>query len=244
MHVPRLYIDAPLAVGERLCLPAEASRHVMRVLRLRRGADLVVFNGRGGQFAAVIDALDKKVVTVRVGAFDDGDCESPLQIRLLPGISRGERMDYSIQKAVELGVAGITPIWTQRSMVRLDPGRAARRLAHWRSITINACEQCGRNRVPIIDPPLNLLDAVTQTDPSRLRLVLSPTAKDQLGAQPTATTPIDALVGPEGGLSAEELEQVVALGYRPIRLGPRILRTETASITILTALQTLWGDLG
>ena len=244
MRIPRLYVYASLAEGERLDLPTATVAHISRVLRLRPGAEVVLFNGHGGQYAARIDVLTKKVVTVLVGKFTDRDCESPLVIRLLPGIARGERMDYTIQKAIELGVAAIQPIWTERTMVRLDATRASRRQTHWQTIAINACEQCGRNRVPTISQPLTLLDAIAQSDPSHLRLVLSPTASDGLHARARNSGPIDVLVGPEGGLSAVELEQVIDHGFEPIRLGPRILRTETAGTTMLTALQTFWGDMG
>nr|VFJ94094.1 MAG: 16S rRNA (uracil1498-N3)-methyltransferase [Candidatus Kentron sp. H]VFK02280.1 MAG: 16S rRNA (uracil1498-N3)-methyltransferase [Candidatus Kentron sp. H] len=221
-----------------------------RVLRLGTGMPLVLFNGQGGEFDAEVAEVRGQAVAVCTRRYRDVDRESPLTLCLVQGISRGERMDWVIQKAVELGVSRIEPIFTARSVVRLNPERAARRLVHWRGIVVSACEQCGRNRIPEITNPLPLSEWRNGECPARdvpndlpgNRLLLQPGVERKLTDIEHTGGPVTLLVGPEGGLTQAEIERAVAVGFIPIGLGPRTLRTETAPIAILAAAQLRWGD--
>ncbi len=244
MKCPRIHIPQPLLPGERLLLPVAIANHV-RVLRLRPGDPLQLFNGEGGEYAARLLRLERREVEVEIGAFSARERESPVQITLLQGISKGERMDYTIQKAVELGVSRILPVFSQRSVVQLDGERLRKRHEHWTGVVVAACEQSGRNRLPQLLPPQELAAAWSGLDEG-LRLVLDPTGSVSLQAlqqQPTAKA-VTLLIGPEGGLDAEEIEQAVSQGFQRLLLGPRVLRTETAGVAALAALQLLMGDLG
>lgn len=238
---PRLYVDAPLAPGARLTLPEAAAHHAVRALRLHQGEAVVLFNGRGGEYAARIERAAKSGVTVELGAFSATERESPLAVTLVQGLSTGDRMDLTVQKSVELGVRSIQPVAAEKSVVRLAGERAAARLAHWQRIAIAACEQCGRNRVPEILPVVTL--ARYSAPEGALKLVLAPDAevglKQALGP---ASSEIVLAVGPEAGLSDTEEAQLVAAGFRPVSLGPRILRTESAAPAALAALNALAGD--
>jgi 16S rRNA (uracil1498-N3)-methyltransferase len=241
MPPPRFYLDRPLAPGARFSLPPGPARHAARALRLAAGDAVILFDGHGGEYAARIERIHRDEVAVSVGGFSDVERESSLRIVLAQGISSGERMDYTLQKAVELGVAAIQPIAARRSVVKLAGERIERRVAHWRGVVAAACEQCGRNRVPPVAAPLPLANWLADSRSGRL-LFLSPTAATRLGelAAPAAT---DCLVaGPEGGFEADELAALEAVGAIPVRLGPRVLRTETAALAALAAMQTLWGD--
>lgn len=242
MPIHRLYVPAPLVAGAELRLDSERSHYVSRVLRARPGDALVLFDGRGGEHAARIAGLSKHAVTLSVGEHREGVPESPLHIHLLQGISRGDRMDWAVQKATELGVARIAPVLTEFSVVRLDDERALRRVAHWTKIAQAACEQCGRNVVPVIDPARRL-GAVLDAASSATRILLQPGASRPLSAVSPAGDGIELLIGPEGGLSDSEREQAEAAGFEPRSLGPRILRTETAAIAALAILQAQLGDL-
>jgi len=237
MRIPRIFLPVPLAPDALVILDSSAAQHVTRVLRLKPGAELVLFNGEGGEYPAVLEAS----ATARLGAWRVVECESPLAITLVQGISRAERMDYTIQKAVELGVTHIVPVFAARSVVELRGERLQRRLQHWQGVAIGACEQCGRNRVPAIDTAVDLGDWLRRPVTETLRLVLNHRATGSLGAltRPTALT---LLIGPEGGLDDAEIAQAERIGFIGMRLGPRVLRTETAALTALAALQTLWGD--
>jgi 16S rRNA (uracil1498-N3)-methyltransferase len=205
------------------------------------GDAVVVFNGRGGEYAGRIERIQKDEVAVSVSSFLDVERESRLRVMLAQGISSGERMDYTLQKAVELGVAAIQPIAAKRSVVKLAGERVDKRVAHWQGVVASACEQCGRNRVPAVAAPLALAPWLSRHGAARL-LFLSPLAETRLADLP-APGGMDCLVaGPEGGFEADEIAALHAAGAVPVRLGPRILRTETAALAALAALQTLWGD--
>jgi len=241
MAIPRIFTEQALASGAELALEPGPSHHLLRVLRLKPGADLRLFNGRGGSHAATLAGSRGQHALVAVGAFAPADCESPLAIELAIGISRGERMDWIVQKAVELGVAAIRPLITQRTEVRLGGERGAKKLGHWRQIAIAACEQCGRNRVPAIRPPERLADWLPQA--TGLGLVLAPGAAQPLAALTEKPGALSLLIGPEGGLAEEEIAAAQAAGFIAVSLGPRVLRTETAPLAALAICQARWGDL-
>jgi 16S rRNA (uracil1498-N3)-methyltransferase len=238
----RLYAALPLAPGAIVELPEAAAHHAARVLRLKVGDQLTLFNGAGGEFAVRIERIVARVVAVRVGHWLDVDRDSPLVVTLVQGLATGDRMDYVIQKAVELGVAAVRPVSAIRSVARLDASRAEKRLLHWRQIAISACEQCGRNRIPEVYPLLDLDDWLAQTSSVSLRLLLAPDAKVTLPGMARPPGGIELLVGPEGGLAPEEVAAALRAGFTAVRLGPRTLRTETAALAALAALSTLWGD--
>jgi len=244
MSDTRLYTDAPLTAGNSVELHEDRARYVSRVLRLRPDDRVTLFDGSGAEYPATITSLRKDVVTLAVDDRREIDRESRLKIRLLQGVSRGERMDFAVQKATELGVARITPLFTEFSVVKLDEKRAARKTAHWRGVAASACEQCGRNVLPGIDPPVGLRHWLGDNpqDDSR-RIILQPGADATLGDIGDAADSVTVLIGPEGGFSEAEYEVAAACGFRSIGFGPRILRTETAAAAILAALQTLYGDL-
>jgi 16S rRNA (uracil1498-N3)-methyltransferase len=245
MRIPRIHLRQALAPGTRLPLDDAASGHVLRVLRLKPGAALVIFNGDGGEYEATLTDVENRTAVVTLGRFLDPRRESPLAITLAQGISRGERMDYTLQKSVELGVARIVPLETAFSQVRLDGARLERRRQHWEGVIASAAEQCGRTRLSELAPLTPLGGWLASRDDAGLCLVLDP-AGDVTLSQLAAPTNgrINLLAGPEGGLSDQEIAQARRAGYQGLRLGPRILRTETAGIAALAALQTVWGDLG
>ena len=242
MRLTRVYVDAPLAAGTRITLEGGAARHLTRVLRLRVGEALTLFNGSGGEYAASIEQSQGGRVAVAIDGQRAIERESPLALTLAQGVSRGERMDLVVQKATELGVSGLVPVLTERSVVRLTAQQAERRLNHWRAIAVAACEQSGRNRLPAIAAPVPLKDFL-RSGTDGTRLLLSPGATATLGDVPRVVTAVTVLIGPEGGLAQAEQEAAVAAGFKPVRLGPRVLRTETAAIAALTLLQREFGDL-
>ncbi len=242
MRLTRVYVDAPLASGMRVTLQGSAAGHLTRVLRLRVGEALTVFNGAGGEYAASIEHAHAGRVAVAIAELRAIERESPLTLTLAQGVSRGERMDLVVQKATELGASGLAPVLAERSVVRLTAQQAERRLNHWRAIAIAACEQSGRNRLPAIASPVPLKDFLRTSDGS-MRLLLSPAATATLADLPRLVSAITVLIGPEGGLAEAEQEAAVAAGFKPVRLGPRVLRTETAAITALALLQREFGDL-
>ncbi|MGF1525337.1 MAG: 16S rRNA (uracil(1498)-N(3))-methyltransferase [Candidatus Competibacterales bacterium] len=244
MGAPRFYLDAPLAVGAHLALPAAVFNHAMRVLRLKPGAPLVLFNGDGADYGAVVVRASRREAAVEITHRQPRATESPLAITLAQGVAKGERMDYSLQKAVELGVDAICPLWTQHAAVKLDAERCRRKHQHWWGVVVAACEQCGRARLPALALPRDLGDWLSTLDPKTCKLLLDPGAPGGLDCAPRAADPVVLLVGPEGGLSAAEVELAKAAGFVGARLGPRILRTETAGVVALALLQLLWGDLG
>ena len=237
----RLYFPADMPAHGELVVPVASAHHLIHVLRARPGDAVVLFDGRGHEYDARIERIDKAGVTLRVGDARAVARESPLHVTLAQGISSGERMDYTVQKAVELGVAAIQPLATERSVVRLDSARAAKRVAHWQAVVASACEQCGRNHVPHVAPVM-ALGAWLAAAPAGVRLTLSPDASKTLRDLTRPDAPVTLLVGPEGGLSARERVDAAAAGFAATRLGPRVLRTETAALAALAAMQTLWGD--
>lgn len=251
MRIPRVYVDQPLASGADCPLGRRAFDHTVKVLRLRAGDPLCLFNGHGGEFAAVLVRGADGALLAQVGEFTPDRRESPLSVRLVQGISRGERMDYTLQKAVELGVTDIVPVVTERTVLRLEGERAERRLAHWRGVVLAACEQSGRTRVPAVAEPRALSEYLAEyladhgADPAAgAGLLLDWAAPDALTDLGALTGPVSVLIGPEGGLAAAERQAALTAGYRPVRMGPRILRTETAAVVALAVLQALAGDLG
>ena len=243
-HGPRIYCPLPLVAGERHTLTGDQHRHIAQVLRLKAGAPLTLFDGRGGEYAAVIEEVQRSSSTVRTGEHRLVDRESSLELRLIQGIGRGERTDYAIQKAVELGVSSIVPVLTRRGVVRLDGQRAQRRHAHWQGIIVHACQQCGRNRLAELAPAVSLSDWLHSHRTGGLDLLLDAGAGTAMGDLTYEGGVITLLVGPEGGFDDAELEAAYAAGFVGLALGPRILRTETAAVAAVTAMQLRWGDLG
>jgi 16S rRNA (uracil1498-N3)-methyltransferase len=247
MRLTRVHVPAPLAPGATLELEARTGQHLVRVLRLDRGARLAVFDGRGREHAATISSIRDARVQVLLGEALTPAAESPLAITLAQGVSRGERMDYAIQKATELGVARIVPLLCERSVVKLDAAQAARKLEHWQGVAAAAAEQSGRAVVPAIDAPrryLEHLGAAGAAEPRSARLVLAPLAAGGPAALPQGLARIELLIGPEGGLGEQELDAAALAGYEALRLGPRVLRTETAAAAAIAVLQARYGDLG
>jgi 16S rRNA (uracil1498-N3)-methyltransferase len=239
---PRLYLPGDIPAHGVGVIPPEQSHHVSHVLRLASGDPVIAFDGRGNEYAATIARISKQGVTLNLGEPHAVSRESPLEIILAQGISSGDRMDYTVQKAVELGVRAIQPLSTERSVVRLAPDRAARRAAHWRGIAIAACEQCGRNHVPEVFPVAALTAWLGGLAPATLRLTLSPGARARLAELERPQSAIVLLAGPEGGLSPREQRDAEVSGFTSVRLGPRVLRTETAALAAVAAMQALWGD--
>jgi 16S rRNA (uracil1498-N3)-methyltransferase len=243
---PRIYSAAPLASCGLIVLDAIAARHLREALRLARGDAVVLFDGRGGEYAATVTMVSRERVEAQVGAHLAVDRESPLAITLAQGISRGERMDYTLQKAVELGVQRIVPLATERSTVRLDESRARKRLEHWQGIVRHACEQSGRTALPPVDE-IAAVPAFAAVERAALKLMLDPAAAAPLaGLTPAMAPPPDIClaIGPEGGFSPGERAVLDAAGFIGARLGPRVLRTETAALVALSVLQSRLGDLG
>jgi 16S rRNA (uracil1498-N3)-methyltransferase len=231
-----------LKEGQALLLAQEAANHLTRVLRLRVNDPLILFNGHGGEFAAVISAVAKNNVTVQVGRFFAKEVESPLFLHLGQGISRGEKMDFTIQKAVELGVKQISPLIMARCGVKLSAERWDKKLQHWRAVAIAACEQSGRNQLPDIFEPMPLMTWLTELK-ADLKLLCSPAASTSLSAYAGEFKTIAMLIGPESGLDEQEFTLAKQYGCLPLTIGPRILRTETAALAVITAVQVRFGDM-
>ena len=223
-------------------LAADTRHHLVNVLRLRAGNSIVLFNGTGGEYIAEITAINRENVVVTVGEFSGKIYESGLSITLIQGISRGQKMDYTLQKAVELGVNRIVPVHTEYSNVNLDHDREQRKHSHWNKIIINACEQSGRNIIPELLPSQVMVDWI-QTDNNQVKIAFHPGADGCLDQVTGVEGNISILIGPEGGFSESEISMINQCEYFLSRLGPRILRTESAAIAAITACQTLWGDL-
>jgi 16S rRNA (uracil1498-N3)-methyltransferase len=243
MRLTRIHVPGPLATGAEIMLPAQAGEHLTRVLRLATGASFVMFDGRGGEYAGEIASTGKQV-RARVLGHDPIERESPLDLTLLQGVARGERMDLIVQKATELGVARIVPVLTERTVVKLDAKQRERKRGHWQSIVVSACEQCGRNRVPAVLEVVSLGDALKLLAEDAMRCLLAADAGVSLAqaAAPAAGAKLALLIGPEGGLADPEEKYAQANGFISCRLGPRIMRTETAGLAALAALQAVAGD--
>ena len=244
MRVSRVHVPDLLIPGSRHTIKGDAANHIARVLRLTLGDPLTLFDGRGGEHAARIEGLRQGAVVVAVGELSAADRESPLSLILAQGVSRGERMDWVVQKATELGVSRVVPLLTGRSVVRLDAKQSERKLRHWQGIAVGACEQSGRNRIPDIAAPLGLHDFLRGSNDERAtRLLLSPSGALGFGELQSLDGGVIVLIGPEGGLAESEQHAALDAGFVAVRLGPRILRTETAAIAALTLLQHRFGDL-
>ena len=243
MRIPRIFTDSPLATGSQCELGDAAAQHVGRVLRMTEGQSLVLFNGDGQDYSARITHADKKRVKVSVEEARSNLAESNLDILLGQALSKGDRMDYAIQKAVEMGVTGIAPLSTDRSDVKLKGDREEKRLRHWRQVAISAAEQCGRARVPELHPVMALNDWLEHTEDRDLRLVLHHRTQQSLGSLDKPSR-VALMIGPEGGLSPDEIAAAEAAGFMPVTLGPRVLRTETAPVAAIALCQWLWGDFG
>ncbi len=240
MRNPRIYSEQPLKADSSIELSESAANHVGRVLRMKPSEPLVLFNGEGGAWQGTIESVSKKAVTVYLESFIEGDAQSPLTIELGQTLSRGERMDYAIQKATEAGVTSITPLWSERCEVKLNAERLDKRVKHWQQVAISACEQCGRNIVPIIHIPVKLEDWLS-TRATELNFVLHHRTREKLSGyeQPRS---VSLLIGPEGGLAVQEIELAERYRFNPLALGPRVLRTETAPVVAISLMQYLWGD--
>jgi 16S rRNA (uracil1498-N3)-methyltransferase len=254
MRLTRIFIDGVLNPGARIELARDTAAHLAKVLRARSGDEVVLFNGDGREFSGTIEAARDSRVSVTVGAARFIDRESPFQVTLVQCVPRGDRMDFVVQKAVELGIARIVPVLSQRSVVRLDEQQAAAKQAHWQAVAVSACEQCGRNRLPQVATPqplLHYLGALPAPAPGGLmRLVLEPEDGQQAQHEPAAmdfdpsrARGAEIAVGPEGGFAADELEAFDLSAFCRLRLGPRVLRTETAAIAAIVVLQVRFGDM-
>jgi 16S rRNA (uracil1498-N3)-methyltransferase len=241
MRDTRIFTTTALHSGAAFLLEPEPSRHIAKALRMHVGDTLTLFDGRGGEYPATITVIGKKQVEVKTGERLDTERESPLRVHLGIAVSRGDRSDWVIQKATELGVARITPLVTGRTGVKLSGERAEKKLAHWRQIAVSACEQCGRNRVPVVDPLQPCDDFIGGSD-AQLKLVLHHRAQTLLGRGDAIHSAL-LLVGPEGGLSDDEIARAEQAGFSPLALGPRVMRTETAPLAALAILQGRWGDM-
>lgn len=238
----RIYQPGDYQCGQLLELSPEASQHVGLVLRMQVGEPLILFCGDNREFTATIDTVKKKQVVVAIGTVTEVNKESPLKVHLGQAISKGERMELVMQKAVELGVSSITPIITERCVVKLDKERMAKKLYQWQAIAIAACEQSGRNQVPIVHSAVHLEQYLQQIS-AALKLILHPMGNKSWRDYSLAHSEIALLIGPEGGLNDHEVQLAIDNDFQPLCLGPRILRTETAAITALSVLQALGGDL-
>lgn len=240
MGTPRIYVDSALAAGINVTLDERNYHHLVHVLRMQSAAEIMLFNNRGGEYSGRL-LVEKKSAKVEVLSFFDTDRESGLRLHLAQAISRGDRMDITLQKAVELGVTEVSPLYSERSQ-KLDARAVEKKMAHWRGIIISACEQSGRCALPILHPPVSLMEwLAAHKNDEAARYILDPEASG--GFSPGKWGHIALLTGPEGGFSRQEIELAARHGCTPMRLGPRILRTETAGITALTVCQALSGDL-
>lgn len=240
----RLFVSADLINGAALELDGDKARYLGRVLRLCPDDEVRVFNGEGPEHTAIVEAVGRNTVTLRVGDSHETNTESSLRVHLVQGVSRGERMDFVIQKATELGVKRVTPVLTEYGVVKLDAKRAGKRREHWQGVARSACEQSGRVRVPLIDAPVPLKvwfgNRPAEVD---AQLVLRPGAGAPLAGIEAPSTKVCLLIGPEGGFSETEYEDADIAGFAPVSLGPRVLRTETAAVAAISVLQSKWGDL-
>lgn len=241
--MPRFFVATPLAGLSSLSLPDHVVRHV-QVLRLKEGDNITLFDGHGGEYQASLTQLARRDAQCEITAFDDISRESPLWLGLAQAISSGDRMEFTLQKGVEMGISAFQPLSTERGIVKLAGDRADKRIARWQEIIVSACEQCGRNTIPEIRPIISLKQWLAALPPADSHLVLSPLGTQRLADLATAPQRAWLLAGPEGGLSASEEGAAIDAGWTPLKLGPRILRTETAALAAAGAMQTLWGDYG
>lgn len=242
MNSPRFYCREALSPGAHVELPEPVARHAVRVLRLPPGASMTLFDGRGGEYPAHIERIERDRVMAVLGAWVEVERESPLAITLVQALQAGDKMDFTIQKAVELGVRHIVPVESRRSVLRLAGERAGKRVAHWQGVVASACEQCGRNQVPVVAPLERLENWLARPAHGAMRLMLAPDAEQTLASiRPVGE--VQLLIGSEGGLDPQEMIAAQSAGFQAVRMGPRILRTETAGLAAVAALQALYGDL-
>lgn len=237
----RFFVRGPLLTGATILLEKQVSQHINSVLRLGLSQQITLFNGQGGEFEAEITGLEGKQVSARVGIFSPINRESPLIARVAIAMAKGDRMDYAIQKVTELGATRISPLFTKRSEVKLNEARAIKKLSHWQGIIISACEQSGRNLLPVIDSPETFTELI-DSEPVGMRLILCPGAP--LISQGTSPNQVTLVTGPEGGFTESETELAQSRGFSPTGFGPRIMRAETAPLAALSIMQYLWGDTG
>jgi len=242
MHIPRLYTPQVFIRGEELAITGQTAHHVAHVLRIRSGAIIQVFDGTGCEHRAIVKKIKRSEIILEIAEAIAVRPESSLDIALLQGIARNDRMDYILQKAVELGVNTILPLWTQRSQMHLKGSRLEKRFNHWQGVVISACEQCGRAALPQLAAAMDYSEWMGTPENSGLRLLLQPDSETGLGTLKKPDEKIHVLIGPEGGLNADEVLLAKAAGFTGVCLGQRILRTETAALAALAGLQTLWGD--
>jgi 16S rRNA (uracil1498-N3)-methyltransferase len=242
MRIPRIYIDQDLAITESILLNENASHYLSKVLRMQEGRELIVFNGRGGEYSAQIKEIGKKQIVIQTHQFFADNRQSPLDLHLAIGISRGERMDWVLQKATELGVTRIIPLTTERTEVKIKSDKQDKKMQHWQQIIISACEQCQRNLLPELQEPQSIDDWL-KTVTTDCRFVLHHRHQQSLAniKKPQSVT---LLIGPEGGLSEAEITLAENEHFQSLRLGPRVLRTETAPLAAISLVQYIWGDLG
>ncbi|MCC8616707.1 16S rRNA (uracil(1498)-N(3))-methyltransferase [Xanthomonas vesicatoria] len=244
MRLTRSHVALPLRCDQEVTLPEESANHLLRVLRLREGDACILFNGDGSDYHARITVAGKREARALVERADMLSNESPLRITLLQGIARGEKMDLILQKATELGVTAIVPVNAERTEVKLDAARTEKRVAHWRNVVVSACEQSGRARVPTVAAPLGLQEAAQTSDPQVRRLTLDPQGEHRLSTlRADVEQGLIVAIGPEGGWSPRDRATLADAGFTGLQLGPRILRTETAGLAAIAALQARFGDL-
>ncbi len=242
MRVPRIHTPDTLAEGKELRLTGQAAHHVSNVLRLKPGATIHLFDGHGREHCASLLTVNRSTITLAVHEAVSSRMESTLDITLLQGVARSDHMDMVLQKAVELGVNTIQPLWMLRSQRHLKKDRLEKRIKHWEGIIISACEQCGRATLPVLQSVRNFTDWASTTELPGTGIMLQPESKTPLKQLEANESRVAVLVGPEGGMTEAEQTMAVAAGFQGIRLGPRILRTETATLAAISAIQTLWGD--
>lgn len=242
MRIPRIFTGQVLQAESTFDLEPGPSQHLARALRMQEGDSLILFDGRGGEYPAVLTCVGKKRVSVNTGTHNEKEVESPLALHLGIAVSRGERMEWVVQKATELGVTTITPLFTERTEVKLRGERAEKKIRQWQQIAISACEQSGRNRIPQL-APLTLLESWLGATEAERKLVLHHRAINEVHSDAIPAS-VALLIGPEGGLSEREIQLAEAAGYQSLQLGPRVLRTETAPLAAVTLLQSRWGDIG
>ena len=242
MRISRLFIEQQLLENTLISIDSEPAHYLRNVLRLKKGMQLTVFNGLGGEYSAVVAEVGRKEVVLSIEQWHDINIESPLKIELGLSVSRGERMDVAIQKATELGVSVITPVLTQHCVVKLTEERRQQRHKHWQSIVLRACEQCGRN----VPPRLNIttdLAVWLADDLAPSRIIFEPGKTDTLKSFPKPDDQVAVLIGPEGGFSEQEIIAAQDAGFSALGFGPRVVRNETAAIASIAAMQVLWGDM-
>lgn len=243
MRIPRIYQSFALNQGDTISLDQQAATHVTRVLRLKQDDSIIVFNGDGNEYLGCIENVDRRSARVRLLELRQAQLESPLQISLIQGVSRSERMDYTLQKSVELGVSNFYPVLTQHTSVHLDEDRKQKKRQHWQGVVISACEQCGRNVIPAVNVVTDLTSCIQSFEAETcLKVVLDHRAPSLLKQLECPSRRAVIIVGPEGGLSDPEMEYLKTNGFIGVSLGPRVLRTETAAVAAIAVMQSLWGD--